>query len=88
MTDEKHKHSIDEDEIDCTIAIEQLYAYLDGELNDERSIDKFEHHVHHCRSCLSRLELETALNKRMQNTTSIDVPKSLQNRLKSIIDKL
>lgn len=84
MTDEKHHH--DHDEIDCTIAIEQLYAYLDGELKDEKTISKFEDHIHHCRSCLSRLELESALNKRLKKPEKDEVPETLQNRLKHLID--
>lgn len=83
--DESHHHHIDE--IDCTQAIELLYAYLDGELSDNE-LEQFEHHLGHCRSCYSRSEIETALNKRIKETGTDSAPESLQNRLKNIIDKL
>lgn len=80
-------HDHNHDEIDCTIAIEQLYAYLDNELEDEDE-KKFEQHLDHCRSCFSRIELETALSKRMKQATaaSDDVPESLKHRIQSLID--
>ena len=37
-------------DIGCLRAIEALYAYLDGELEDPGSIEEVEHHLSHCRS--------------------------------------
>lgn len=91
--DHKHKHDHDHshgshvDEIDCLQAIELLYAYLDGEL-DNIELEQFEHHLGHCKSCYSRSELETALNKRIKESSAEKVPETLQNRLKDIIDKI
>lgn len=82
--DHNHSHI---DEIDCTQAIELLYAYLDGELNDIE-LEQFENHLGHCKSCYSRSELETALNKRIKESKNDQVPESLQNRLHDIIKKL
>jgi len=93
MTDEKHihdhGHSHDEaiDDIGCLQAIEQLYAYLDGELSDDERI-KFEHHMQHCCSCFSRKELETKLSKQLQESAEGEIPDSLQQRLNDLIDKI
>jgi len=84
MTSEKH--SDDHDEIDCTIAIEQFYAYLDGELTDEETVAKLEQHMTHCKSCFSRKELELGLNKQLQKTVEDQVPESLQERLHKLVD--
>ena len=81
-----HHHGHDED-IDCLIAIEQMYAYLDGELSAEDKA-KFEQHMQHCRSCYSRRELELELNQRLKQTNSGELPETLQSRLKSLLDKL
>lgn len=81
MTD-KHDH----DEIDCTIAIEQFYAYLDKELSDEQDVTQFEQHISHCKSCFSRLQLEQALSKRMREAETKDLPTPLKHRLKGLID--
>lgn len=82
--DKNHSHI---DEIDCTQAIELLYAYLDSEL-DDTELEQFEHHLGHCKSCYSRSELETALNKRIKESSADEVPETLQSRLKDIIDKI
>jgi anti-sigma factor (TIGR02949 family) len=74
------------EEIDCLQAIEMLYAYLDGEL-DEEELEQYEHHMGHCRSCFSRSQLETALNKRIQESATDKAPDALQERLRNIIDK-
>ena len=75
------------EEIDCLEAIEMLYAYLDGELDGEE-LAQYEHHLGHCRSCFSRSQLETALNKRIQDSGKDEAPDALQNRLRNLIDKL
>lgn len=80
------KHS-DIEEIDCLQAIEMLYAYLDGELDDEE-LSQYEHHLGHCRSCFSRSQLETALNKRIQESGKNEAPAEVQDRLRNLIDKL
>jgi mycothiol system anti-sigma-R factor len=75
----------DIDEIDCLEAIDNLYAYLDGELKDEESILKFKQHLAHCRSCYSRSELESELNQRIKISGKDGTPASLQNRLRKLI---
>jgi len=88
MTDDNHNHSDNDavEDIGCLQAIEQLYAYLDGELNPiEKS--HFEHHMQHCRSCFSRKELETKLTRQLQASADGEPPESLQKRLQNLIDK-
>ncbi|KPJ94636.1 MAG: hypothetical protein AMJ55_06070 [Gammaproteobacteria bacterium SG8_15] len=75
------------EEIDCLQAIEMIYAYLDGELDDEE-LAQYEHHLGHCRSCFSRSQLETALNKRIQESGKNEAPAEVQDRLRNLIDKL
>lgn len=80
-----HNHGNSADDIDCLQAIEQMYAYLDGEL-EAGPKRKFEEHLQHCRSCFSRQELETELSSRLKQEADQEVPKALQDRLKKIID--
>lgn len=49
------------EEIDCLVAINELYQYLDGEMDDQDSKERFEHHLSHCKSCYSRIEMEKML---------------------------
>ena len=90
MTDDDSKPDKDlseAKEIDCLEAIGQLYAYLDGELG---KVEKFqvEQHLEHCKSCYSRAQLEGAINQRLSNFRKDEAPDTLQERLKSIMDKL
>ena len=76
------------EEIDCLEAIDNLYAYLDGELNDEKSLAKFKQHLSHCHSCYTRSELEGVINKRIKVSGKNKSPASLQNRLRHLIEDL
>ncbi len=82
---QEHEHSGD---IGCLEAIEWLYAWLDGEL-DEQSVAELEHHISHCRSCFSRRQMELRLTERMK-TVSENEPASaeLKSRLGQLIEKL
>lgn len=75
------------EEIDCLEAIDNLYAYLDGELDDQAVLEKFETHLSHCRSCYSRAEMEKVLNRRIGQAGRGAAPESLQQRLRDLIDK-
>ena len=70
---------------DCLDAIRNLYAYLDGELDDEARA-KFEHHLGHCRSCYSRTGFEAAINEQLKEHGKKQAPESLQDRLRNLID--
>lgn len=86
MTDDNDNR--DFEEIDCAEAIGHLYAYLDGELTDKVALAQFEEHLEHCKSCFSRAQLEGALSNRLKSLYKDEVPDSLQDKLKNIIDKL
>ena len=75
-------------EIDCTDAIDQLYAYIDGELGNASLLTNLEHHLEHCHSCFSRAEVERALSNRIQEAADTDIPASLQNRLRRMMEKI
>jgi anti-sigma factor (TIGR02949 family) len=83
MTDDKNKKVVAE--IDCLQAITQLYEYLDGNI-DEESRASVEHHLGHCRDCFSRAEFERALTERIRESQKGKAPKSLQKRLRHLID--
>jgi anti-sigma factor (TIGR02949 family) len=73
------------DEIGCLEAIESLYAYLDGELDDAESVVKVEQHLAHCRSCYSRSQLERRLAERLKAAGHSSAPTGLQARLRRLM---
>jgi len=86
MTSEIDKPAVDD--IDCLEAIDNLYAYLDGEIEDQAVLEKFETHISHCRSCYSRTEMERELNRRIEQSGKDEVPASLRDRLRDLVEKL
>jgi anti-sigma factor (TIGR02949 family) len=84
VSDNEHKH----DDIGCLEAIETLYAYLDGELGDDVSIEQVEKHMAHCRSCYSRKDVERALTEHIRRSQREKAPAALQSRLKTLLDEL
>jgi len=76
------------DDIGCLDAIEALYAYIDGEIDDESSIEAVERHMAHCRSCYSRTQVERALSARMRQDHRNKAPAELQSRLRKLMDDL
>lgn len=83
----KTKDSHNQD-IGCLQAIEAFYAYLDGEIEDPKSIGKFEHHMRHCRSCYSRADVEKLLSQRIADSAKTKTPEMLQNRLRNLMDEI
>ncbi len=84
MTESNDK-SID---IDCVHALEFLYAYLDGELDDPTLAEQVERHLGHCKSCYSRTEVERALTEHARSSRTVAVPERLQKRLKNLLEEL
>ena len=83
------------DDIGCLEAIEYLYAWLDGELDDQEIANDVECHISHCKSCFSRAEMEKALTEHIRRPTgpatgedSKKAPRSLQTRLDKLLNKL
>ena len=81
-TKDSHNH-----DIGCLQAIEAFYAYLDGEIEDPKSIEEFEHHMRHCRSCYSRPDVERLLTQRIAESARAKAPEMLQDRLRALMDK-
>ncbi len=71
----------------CLEAIEALYAYIDGELDDPQTRAEFEHHMGHCRSCYSRAEIEGLLTEKIREAGRAHAPDELQARLRKLMQE-
>ena len=72
--------------INCEEVIEQLFAFLDQELDDETR-ERIDEHMARCRDCFSRAEFERRLRQRVQETAEIQPPDRLIQRLRRIVDE-
>jgi len=90
MNHDHHDHS----DIGCLEAIEGLYALLDGEISDPRTVEQIETHVAHCRSCFSRAQVEQIITEKISQLEQVaegegrKAPERLQRKLRNILDKL
>lgn len=75
------------DDMGCLAALEVFYSYLDGELDDPRTVADFERHMEHCRSCFSRAEMEGRLNERLRELARCRAPDRLRDRLRNLMSK-
>ena len=86
MTNESDNHEAHE--IDCLEAFDHLYAYLNNEITNPVDLANIEHHLSHCKSCFSRAQMERELNQRLKDSGKMEMPKSLQDNLRDLLDKL
>ena len=70
--------------IDCEQVVRMLFAYLDGEISDERRHD-VDQHLARCRSCFSRAEFEKRLRAHLATLGQEEVPTALEQRIRSLI---
>ncbi|NEE02567.1 mycothiol system anti-sigma-R factor [Phytoactinopolyspora halotolerans] len=55
--------SCDDDDVDCGEVLDKVYAFLDRELDEDRTLTyaEIEAHLHDCGGCLSKYDLERAV---------------------------
>lgn len=71
----------------CDDAIAQLYAYLDGELDDS-TIARIEEHLQRCSPCLEAYDFEAELRKVIAAKAREDCPGEVRNRIMALLERL
>lgn len=74
------------DNLTCEEVIEQLFTFLDEELDAERSaeIDK---HLERCRDCYTRAQFERRLREKVGDAGVEKAPDRLRARIKGLLDR-
>ncbi len=72
--------------ISCEEVIEQLFEYLDKELDDDTNavIDR---HLRHCHDCFSRAEFEKKLRARIAEVGRAKSSDRLRQRIEGLIER-
>ena len=73
--------------IDCEEALRHLFAYLDGEVDDQRQ-RQIRAHLDRCRSCFSRAQFELRLREHLRDLGRADVPAEVELRLRTVLEAL
>lgn len=68
----------------CDEALENLYLYLDAEL-DTLTFDRIESHLADCAPCVHSFEFESRLKSVVKERLDEDVPDAFVDRLRAII---
>ena len=78
-------HSDECAEATCAEALEELYSYLDGELDDQRRTIIHDH-LEACGPCLDAFDFEDDLRKVIAQRCRDEVPEPLRNRIAALIE--
>ena len=72
-------------DITCEEVIEQLFDFLDREL-DENLSTRIDYHLKRCQDCFTRAEFEKRLRARVSEATEAKAPDRLRRRIRRVID--
>lgn len=73
--------------IRCSEAVEQLWGFLERELNPSDR-DQVEEHLAFCRRCCGELEFAHELRRFMARAPEIDLPEAIAARFDRLLAKL
>lgn len=73
--------------ITCAEAVRQLWAYLDGVV-DEPSREAIEEHLSFCRRCCGEVEFAEELRSFLAANAAEELPGDVRARLTATLDKL
>jgi mycothiol system anti-sigma-R factor len=69
---------------ECQEALDTLYHFLDGELDDERRL-RIQEHLHRCSPCLEAFDFEAELKVVIAQRCRETVPGHLRNKVASLL---
>lgn len=73
-------------QLTCEEVIEQLFVFLDGELDADR-LAAIERHLESCRDCCSRAEFERKLRAKVAEAATAQAPERLRTRVQRMLER-
>lgn len=70
---------------DCNETLQELYQYLDGQLDDANR-HQIKHHLDDCSPCLGAYDFEAELRQVVRNRCVDQVPQELRDRIARAIE--
>ena len=65
---------------DCREVLDQVYEYLDGEL-DPRGLERIREHLEECAPCLDQFDLHVAVQRLIRRSCTEHAPAALRERI-------
>lgn len=75
------------DRLTCEEVVEQLFTFLDKELDDASSAE-IQRHLDRCRECFTRAEFESRLRAKVREAAAATAPEHLHRRIRRMLDQL
>lgn len=75
-----------QDDLSCEEVIEQLFEFLDNELDPGRSAE-IDRHIERCRDCFTRAQFERRLREKVRDAGEAKAPDRLHGRIKGLLDR-
>lgn len=72
--------------IDCRKAAEQLFEYIDRELDEEKRRE-VENHIELCRACFNTAEFQQLLRTHLREATEHACPEKVRKRIEDLIKR-
>lgn len=69
----------------CQVALSELYAYLDGALDDDTR-QRIEHHLRECSPCLEAFDFETEVRRLIASRCRDQCPDEVRARIQAAIE--
>lgn len=70
----------------CEEVVEQLFDYLDRELDNDVS-ERIDRHLERCRDCFTRAEFEKRLRAKVNEAVAVEAPDSLRRKIRRVLDE-
>lgn len=77
---------MNQDSLTCEEVIEQLFDFLDEELDAERRAE-IDRHLERCRDCFTRAQFERRLREKIGDAAEEKAPDRLRARIKGLLDE-
>jgi anti-sigma factor (TIGR02949 family) len=74
--------------MDCLDSLDQIFSFIDGQIDDEELIAEIEEHIKYCRRCYDVVEFEKRIQSFVQSSLcKDDVPEEVCCRAKDMLKK-
>lgn len=77
---------MNQDNLTCEDVIEQLFDFLDEELDEERRAE-IDRHLERCRDCFTRAQFERRMREKVGEAGEVKAPDRLRARIRGLLDE-
>jgi len=74
--------------MNCLESLDMIFAYIDGQITDQETLDEIEEHLRHCRRCYNVVMFEKRVQSFVQDACRCEeVPLEAYDRARKILNR-